>query len=327
MIQRDLQIRDEQNVSQPKWFHSPVEFHKGNFSEIRQHIPSFERRSFGLIQPDMQHSTFNENLDLIVRLPQGEDNNYIPIGVVSKEYSLVQHTEILDKAIAGLKSAKIEEAELNTEIQITKYGERMHLSIYLPIKYRFDPGDENPMDLRLEIMNSVDGSTRFRCLMGWYRLVCSNGLIIGVTQSDIRRRHSGDLKIEDIGNVLAAGIGDSKTEKENFIKWRETKISIAKVAEWADNQLYVKMGFKAATRAFHIAKSGRDVEIIGPYKDNVPTSISVVRSLKVPGAPEQCTNLFDVSQILAWLAKERRDIQEQIEWREQIPKLMESLLN
>ena len=38
-----------------------------------------------------------------------------------------------------------------------------------------------------------------------------------------------------------------------------------------------------------------------------------------PGVPAQSTNLFDLSQILAWLAKERRDVQEQLEWREQIP--------
>ncbi|MBU4237495.1 MAG: hypothetical protein KKI01_14405 [Proteobacteria bacterium] len=32
---------------------------------------------------------------------------------------------------------------------------------------------------------------------------------------------------------------------------------------------------------------------------------------KVPGAPAESRNLYDVSQSLAWLAKERRDIQEQ----------------
>jgi hypothetical protein len=34
-----------------------------------------------------------------------------------------------------------------------------------------------------------------------------------------------------------------------------------------------------------------------------------------------------MSQILAWLAKDRRDLQEQIEWREQISELMEPLMN
>ncbi|GAG99015.1 unnamed protein product, partial [marine sediment metagenome] len=38
-------------------------------------------------------------------------------------------------------------------------------------------------------------------------------------------------------------------------------------------------------------------------------------------------NAFDVSQILAWLAKERKDFQEQLNWRQQIPGLMKKLLN
>ena len=38
-------------------------------------------------------------------------------------------------------------------------------------------------------------------------------------------------------------------------------------------------------------------------------------------------NVFDVSQVLAWLAKERRDLHEQLEWREQIPKLLAPLMS
>jgi hypothetical protein len=40
---------------------------------------------------------------------------------------------------------------------------------------------------------------------------------------------------------------------------------------------------------------------------------------------EETTNLFEASQVIAWLAKERRDLQEQVEWREQIPVLMSAL--
>ena len=50
-------------------------------------------------------------------------------------------------------------------------------------------------------------------------------------------------------------------------------------------------------------------------------------TIRVQGSPDVCRNLFDLSQILAWLAKERRDIQEQLEWQENIPDLMASLAN
>ena len=94
-----------------------------------------------------------------------------------------------------------------------------------------------------------------------------------------------------------------------------------------DKGLREGWGFKAAARAFHIAGCGSDAEVMGPYKDQTPTTIDMRATKAVPGAPKQCRNLFDLSQILAWLAKERRDVQEQLDWREQIPELMAPLMN
>jgi hypothetical protein len=131
----------------PKWFNSPVTFHEGTLTEIRAHIPSFERRGFGLTQPGNERSRLNERLDTIVRLPFGEDNTFIPVGVVSKDYALVPHSEVLDVATKALADAKITPANVKAELKITEYGERMALSLYLPDKYSFDPGDGRPMAL------------------------------------------------------------------------------------------------------------------------------------------------------------------------------------
>jgi hypothetical protein len=201
----------------------------------------------------------------------------------------------------------------------------MALSLYLPEKYQFDPGDGHPMALRLECFNSVDGSTRFRTLVGWFRFVCSNGLVIGVTRSDIRRRHVGDFCLDDVDGVLAAGLKDFEQEKENFKKWRNIKIPPDRIAKWVDQDLRQSLGFKAAARTYHIARFGSDAEVVGPYKGTTPTQIVMKETRPIPGTPPQCQNLFDLSQILAWLAKERRDLQEQLEWREKIPPVLEKL--
>jgi len=62
-------------------------------------------------------------------------------------------------------------------IRVLLIGEKVNLSLYLSKKYSFDPGDGYPV------------------LMGWFRFVCRNGLIIGVTRSDVRCRHVGDLRL------------------------------------------------------------------------------------------------------------------------------------
>lgn len=325
MNTRETQTNGRADDNAPKWLNSPVKFRQGTLKEIRRHIPSFERRSFALTQPDNVKSRLNERLDTIVRQPFGEDQNFIPVGVVSKEYTLVSHAAVLDVAEKALANAGISPAEVTAGLRITEYGERMSLSLHLPGKFSFDPGDGNKMALRLECLNSVDGSTRFRALMGWFRFVCCNGLIIGVTRSDIRRRHVGDFHIGDIGLVLKSGLEEAETEKSNFLQWRKTPIESKELIPWVEQEVRDVWGFKAAARAFHIACTGVDVEILGQYKGHTPTTISVRESKPVPGAPKKCSNLFDVSQILAWLAKERRDVQEQLEWREQIPELLTSL--
>ena len=42
------------------------------------------------------------------------------------------------------------------------------------------------------MVNSHDGTSGFRLMAGLFRLVCSNGLILGNTDHEIRIRHSGD---------------------------------------------------------------------------------------------------------------------------------------
>jgi len=280
-----------------------------------------------LTQPDNEVSRLNERLDTIVRLPFGEDQTFVPVGVVSKDYVLVPHHTVLDVATQALKAVKFAPDDITAQLNITEYGERMALSLYLPDKYSIDPGDGKPMALRLECFNSVDGSSRFRVLMGWFRFVCSNGLIIGVTRADVHRRHVGNFRLEDVGAVLASGLKEFETEKKNFERWRKVEITLDRLAPWVNKDLWKGWGFKAAARTFHIARCGSDANIVEQYKGKAPTTIGMQPTKRVPGAPEKCRNLFDLSQILAWLAKERRDVQEQLEWREQIPELIAPLMN
>jgi len=326
MIQPRTQQQSNPDT-RPKWFNSPVTFHEGTLSDIRRHIPDFERRSFVLTQSGNEMTRINDRLDTIVRKPFGQDQNFIPVGVVSKEYTLVPHANVLDVTAKALESVQVSPGDVKTELRITEYGERMALSLYLPDKFSFDPGDGHPLALRLECFNSVDGSTRFRALMGWFRFVCSNGLIIGVTRSDVDRRHVGDILLSDVGAVLIKGIEESEKEKRNFEQWRKRVVKPTQLAIWIEKELRKGWGFKAAARTYHIFRTGYDAEVLGPYKDNTPITIPVRPTNRVPGTPKESRDLYEVSQILAWLAKERRDVQEQLEWREQIPELLKPLMN
>lgn len=48
------------------------------------------------------------------------------------------------------------------------------------------------------LLNSHDGSSAYQMLSGVYRFVCSNGMVFGDTQNDVRMRHSGNI----VDNVI-----------------------------------------------------------------------------------------------------------------------------
>ncbi len=68
---------------------------------------------------------------------------------------LVQHSELLDCVVAGLKAKKLPWEELPTEVRITELGSRLHFTIHLPETYGAAIKDDDILDLTIECLNSV----------------------------------------------------------------------------------------------------------------------------------------------------------------------------
>lgn len=56
-------------------------------------------------------------------------------------------------------------------------------------------GEEVP---EIVLINSHDGTSSYQLMAGFFRMVCSNGLIAGTMQNDIRVRHTGNV----VGDVI-----------------------------------------------------------------------------------------------------------------------------
>jgi hypothetical protein len=318
--------KPEPKLKNAHWLNSEIIESEGTLPDMIGLVPEFERRGFGLEQDASRKTRLNTNYDMIVRKPFADDADHVPLGVVSKGYVLISQKSVIESVTEALTLAKIDPAKVRASLALTRYGERMRLSVFLPNSYSFDPGDGHPMDMRFEVLNSVDGSTGFQALLGWYRIVCGNGLVVGVTSSDFMGKHIAGLRTSDVSEALSSGIELAKKDRECFIKWRKKAVKNDRIVEWVNKDVKKEWGFKAATRAYHIITSGQDVEIAGQYAKQQPTTIRVEPRDLVPGSPERSNNAYDVSQALAWLAKERKDLQEQLEWRAQIPDLLEPLL-
>jgi Domain of unknown function (DUF932) len=112
-----------------------------------------------------------------------------PLGVVSDKYSLLPHADIVDALRETLKGQKTDE-----KIHVTHDGARMYLEITLPEETLTVEGDEIAM--RLVVANSYDGSRKVHIAFGAYRLVCSNGMIIGRKLLSLNKRHVGEVTLE-----------------------------------------------------------------------------------------------------------------------------------
>ncbi len=317
-----------------KWLSSPVTTYRGPLDQIKEFIPAFERRTFGPALLPAQNfgednlfleplpAGFNRNYDVIVRMPLKNIEAEIPVGIVSKQYSLIQHRTLLQEAIKAMEIAKIHPDEVSAELDITEYGERMRLGLIFPKQFNMKMAEGDEMGLRLECFNSVEGSMKFMSVIGWLRFICSNGLIVGVADSYYKSRHNQAMELNDIVTVLNGGIAATTNERKMFHKWRNSPVSESKLKKWTDEHLAKKWGVKAAVRTWHITRTGVDVEIADPFEKGKPTEKAVINKSKVPGAVLPGDTIYAVSQSLSWLAKERRDVQEQLEWKQQIPDLV-----
>ncbi|MHC4573075.1 MAG: DUF932 domain-containing protein [Planctomycetota bacterium] len=310
-----------------RWLGSHVNTYSGSIEHVLKYVPEFDRRPFALPDTKGGCKPTNPHYDVVVRLPLSEHGAEMPIGIVSKSYNLVQHRQLVNVAAEAVKSAGIDLHNVEAEIIITEYGERMELCLLFPKEnYSFDPGDGQPMGLRLECFNSVDGSTRFIAFLGWLRFVCSNGMVVGVTRSHIRHPHTTSLDIRAIRQVVIAGIQFAEEEKEHFTKWLECSIQIENYKGWIDNYLKEKWGVKAAARFYHIARTGKDAAFEDPFEKALPTGKRMKPVKAVPGIRVPADNAFVVSQILSWLAKEHRDVHKQLEHTRETHELMENFL-
>ena len=139
---------------------------------------------------------------------------------MTDEYKVVTNKEIIDTAVPILKKHK---AELKESISLGS-GERSIWKWIIPdIKIEVAKGDVlNP---EIIIKNSYDGSLQVHVLAGAFRLVCSNGLIIGVTLGQSTFKHNINNKNlekldEAILGLVAAmegiDIGDIKFSERGF---------------------------------------------------------------------------------------------------------------
>jgi hypothetical protein len=315
--------RDEAGLAQASriadwtWEGASVVELRGKIADLYTQTPIFSR------QPFRAGGEENRYKGEIRREPLKITEEPTPVATVSKGYGLIQHRDVLASVFRALRKTQINISEIDSTILMSEYGERLQWSCDIP-NMDFDPGDGFPLVLRVNCLNSVDMSTALEIALSWYRLICSNGMMFGLSDSHLRRRHVPSLDPDDIAGYLGEQFKQVPVEKSLYQQWLKHCVQPAILAEWLDDRVAEEWGPHAAARVWHIALAGVDGEV-QPAPKSKPHELKLNNSKKVPGCCAPVKNLYHVSQALSWIAGTRNNVRDRLECIKAIPQLMQSL--
>ncbi len=184
---------------QRHWLGLPVRSRsEGTFDDILSALPHFGRQPFAMASLNGDELGVNSYLDMVYLLPIRPGERPVPVGVVSKNYRLLDHHQILRTIQQSMANRQLNLENVRVVGEWTIHGERAHFSIILPPEEHFTHtvgtvGNTDEMRFRIEVFNSVDGSCRLMAIAGWLRFVCTNGLIIGTALMQLQQQHRQQL--------------------------------------------------------------------------------------------------------------------------------------
>lgn len=302
------------NLKELKWYGQRVDDYEGNVGHLRSLLPEFSRSAFGR----------NQYLDQIVRVGRNEDPD-IPVATVSRDYALIQHTSLLDSLVDALAHNGVDRGALNGELRISEYGERMRLAFQIPSS-SFDPGDGFPMNMRIQCYNSVDKTCALEISTRWLRIVCSNGLVQD-DWSDFRKVHIGwCITPEVVAEHVERELKSADRNRDVFVKWLRTNVSLDAIYKWADEALSERWGKHLAARLCSICRSGCDGDVEPTGGPVIPHKAKLTNLREVAGACAPASNVYHVAQALSWIAGQRPAAEDQEMKTRQIPGLVACFL-
>lgn len=261
-----------------------------------------------------------------MRLPIQKDTRVIPVATVSQRYALVQHHELINWLEKGISASSLNPADMDTELVMSEYGERLKLKVLLP-DMSFDADDGYQVEQFIEVHNSVDRSCALEFMITRRRLVCLNGMWTSDGKDRLRKIHNIDwMNREDASEFIKdrlSHVSGFKTYIQELIGYNVSRESIE---VWADDVLTKSWGVHAAARVCHIARSGYDGKVGRPRKNTPPHSYPVSSDIEVPGACAPVKNLYHLCQAMSWVAGQKNTIESSDTILEEIPRLIISLM-
>ncbi len=148
-----------------------------------------------------------------------EDNGQI-LSCMTDSYKLVKNETIMNIAEPLIKKLGGEPKAVN----VLAGGAKTQFSWHFP-KQVVKMSKTDEMTPEINIMNSYNGTVGLNILGGAFRLICLNGMIVGIVASKYKNKHiKSNISLNDISNVIEETVDKTKLVfKEEFPILAETK--------------------------------------------------------------------------------------------------------
>jgi hypothetical protein len=130
------------------------------------------------------------------------------LSVVSDSYTIVPNKEVISKAREAFERLSLPTVE---DFRTTKNGARLYAEFVIPsIEIEVKKGDV--VQMKGIFHNSYDTSKSYTLAVGGYRLVCSNGMMIGEELFRVRRKHIGEINVAELVHEVERAVGTYQEE-------------------------------------------------------------------------------------------------------------------
>ncbi|KKN70747.1 hypothetical protein LCGC14_0427420 [marine sediment metagenome] len=140
------------------------------------------------------------------------------LSVVSAKYKPVLHHDVLDGIDSRILDSDLFKGVAKDlvpmrRVALFENGARMKAEYRFPA-VRVDIGGGDLMDMTLNVTNSMDRTLSVTSLLGAFRLVCKNGMIIGIKFNGFRGLHTSGL---DIGAFVKTVTTNAEVFKDKVL--------------------------------------------------------------------------------------------------------------
>ena len=153
-----------------------------------------------------------------------DSSNHRLFGIHSDLYRLARHEEgiaLLDEAVS--KNPEFGKPEYNVELY--DEGRRMKAIARFPeVEIPVTKKTRDIVNPTIEYTNSYDGGWAEKLVLGAYRLVCSNGLIVGQKFLMARSVHAGETRPEQFMMGVADALDNFSMQVGLWKQWADKKL-------------------------------------------------------------------------------------------------------